>query len=66
MNPNYFHGVSVARSDRKYREPARYRVQRGNYQFRDIHGNWFDTLSGDLTDRAMGYLDTYHGETLYT
>jgi hypothetical protein len=40
-------------------------VQAGVYQFRDIHGAWHPTGSSDLTERARGYLDTYHGETLY-
>ena len=65
MNPNYLHGATSARIDRHYREPARYRVQAGTYQFRDVCGAWNPTGSDDLTDRARGYLDTYHKETLY-
>jgi hypothetical protein len=65
MINNYIHGANVARVDRKHYEPARYRVQAGVYQFRDIHGAWHPTGSSDLTERARGYLDTYHGETLY-
>ncbi len=63
---NYTLGALTAETDRKLRQTIpRYRVQAGEYQFRGLNGAWYPVGSDDLADRARGYLDTYHGESLY-
>lgn len=63
-NPTYDHGAALARADRHYNEPARYRARDGAYQFRTLRGTW-EAVTADLEATAKGYLDTFWGEALY-